>query len=96
MNPRAWLLFGGVSVIWGCRTSSSRWPSTRACRRRSWPGRGWLWGRRCCALAWRRGALAGLGDRRRAIAAYTVCEVAVPFLLIALGERYVSRRWPRS
>ena len=41
-------------------------------------------------LAWRRGALRGLGGRWRAIAAYTACEVAVPFLLIALGEQHIS------
>ena len=40
-------------------------------------------------LAWRRGAL-GTGRPPAATAAYTVCEVAVPFLRIALGERYVS------
>jgi drug/metabolite transporter (DMT)-like permease len=41
-------------------------------------------------LARRRGALAGLGGRWRAIAAYAACEVAVPFVLIAAGEQYIS------
>jgi drug/metabolite transporter (DMT)-like permease len=40
--------------------------------------------------AWRRGALRGLGGRWRPIAAYTVCEVAAPFVLIAFGEQRVA------
>ncbi|MET0729586.1 MAG: DMT family transporter, partial [Solirubrobacterales bacterium] len=41
-------------------------------------------------VAWRRGALRGLGGRWRAVAAYAACEVALPFLLIAAGEQEIS------
>jgi drug/metabolite transporter (DMT)-like permease len=41
-------------------------------------------------LASRRGALRGLRGRGRAIVAYAACEVAVPFVLIALGERHLT------
>jgi drug/metabolite transporter (DMT)-like permease len=41
-------------------------------------------------VAWRRGALRGLGGRWRAVAAYAACEVALPFLLIAAGEQRVA------
>jgi len=42
------------------------------------------------AIALRRGALRGLRGHAGAIAAYTACEIAVPFVLIAVGERYIS------
>jgi drug/metabolite transporter (DMT)-like permease len=41
-------------------------------------------------LAVRRGALRGLGGRWLAIAGYAACEIAVPFVLIASGEQYIS------
>jgi drug/metabolite transporter (DMT)-like permease len=41
-------------------------------------------------LAWRRGALRGLGGRAGAIAGYAACEIAVPFVLIAIGEQYIT------
>jgi drug/metabolite transporter (DMT)-like permease len=41
-------------------------------------------------MAARRGALRGLGGRWAAIGAYAACEVAVPFLLIAVGEQHIS------
>jgi drug/metabolite transporter (DMT)-like permease len=41
-------------------------------------------------LAVRRGALRGLGGRWLAIAAYAATEIAVPFVLIASGEQYIS------
>jgi len=41
-------------------------------------------------LAIRRKALRGLRDRAGAIFGYTASEVAVPFVLIAVGERYIT------
>jgi drug/metabolite transporter (DMT)-like permease len=91
MTARAWLLFVAVSVVWGVpyffikvAVSAGVPPGFVA------------WSRVALAallllpLARRRGALRGLGGRWRAIAAYTACEVAVPFVLIAVGERYVA------
>jgi drug/metabolite transporter (DMT)-like permease len=91
MTPRAWLLFGCVSVVWGIPYFFIKVAVDEGV-----PPAFVAWSRVALGaavllpLAWRRGALAGLGGRWRAIAAYTACEVAVPFLLIALGERYVS------
>lgn len=41
-------------------------------------------------IAWKRGALRGLRGHAWAIAAYTATEIAVPFVLIAVGEQHVS------
>ena len=41
-------------------------------------------------IAWRRGALRGLRPRLPALAAFGAFEVAIPFPLIAWGERFVS------
>ena len=91
MTPRAWLLFGCVSVVWGVpyffikvAVDEGVPPAFVAWLRVA------LGAAVLLPLAWRRGALRGLGGRWAAIAAYTLCEVAVPFLLIALGERHVS------
>jgi drug/metabolite transporter (DMT)-like permease len=91
MTPRAWLLFAAVSVVWGVpyffikvAVSDGVPPAFVAWSRVA------LGAAVLLPLAWRRGALSGLRGRWRAIAAYTACEVAVPFLLIALGEQYVA------
>jgi drug/metabolite transporter (DMT)-like permease len=91
MTSRAWLLFGCVSVVWGVpyffikvAVDDGVPPAFVAWSRVA------LGAAVLLPLAWRRGALRGLGGRWAAIAAYTACEVAVPFLLIALGERHVS------
>ena len=41
-------------------------------------------------VAWRRGAFAGLRDRRLAIVALGLLQLAGPFVLIAAGERHVT------
>jgi drug/metabolite transporter (DMT)-like permease len=91
MTARAWLLFACVSVVWGVpyflikvAVDDGVPPGFVAWSRVA------LGAAVLAPLAWRRGALSGLGGRWRAVAAYTACEVAVPFLLIAIGERYVS------
>jgi drug/metabolite transporter (DMT)-like permease len=91
MTPRGWLLFAAVSVVWGVpyffikvAVSDGVPPAFVAWSRVA------LGAAVLLPLAWRRGALSGLRGRWRAIAAYTACEVAVPFLLIALGEQYVA------
>ena len=91
MTPRAWTLFTLSSVIWGIpylfikvAVDAGLAPAFVA------------WSRIALAavllvpLAWRRGALRGLSGRAGAIVAYAACEVAVPFVLIAIGERYIT------
>jgi drug/metabolite transporter (DMT)-like permease len=42
------------------------------------------------AVAWRNGALRTLGGRWKWIVAYAVCEISIPFPLIAAGEVHVA------
>jgi drug/metabolite transporter (DMT)-like permease len=91
MTSRAWLLFAAVSVVWGVpyffikvAVEAGVPPGFVAWSRVT------LGALLLVPLAWRRGALRGLGGRWRAIAAYTVCEVAAPFVLIAVGEQYIA------
>ena len=91
MTTRAWLLFAAVSVVWGVpyffikvAVEAGVPPGFVAWSRVT------LGALLLVPLAWRRGALRGLGGRWRAIAAYTACEVAAPFVLIAVGEQHVA------
>jgi drug/metabolite transporter (DMT)-like permease len=91
MTARAWLLFAAVSVVWGVP-----YFFIRVAVDADVPPGFVAWSRVALGalllvpLAARRGALRGLGDRRGAIAAYAVCEIAAPFWLIAVGEQHVS------
>jgi drug/metabolite transporter (DMT)-like permease len=91
MTARAWLLFAAVSVVWGVPylfikvAVEADVPPVFVAWSRIALGAALLF-----PLARRRGALRGLRGRGRAIAAYTVCEIALPFVLIAVGEQYVS------
>jgi len=91
MTARAWVLFVLSAVIWGVpylfikiAVATGMSPAFVA------------WSRIVIAaalllpLAVRRNALRGLRDRAGAILAYTACEVAVPFVLIAVGEQYIT------
>jgi drug/metabolite transporter (DMT)-like permease len=41
-------------------------------------------------LAWKRGSLRGLGGHKGAVVAFAFAELIVPFILISVGERWVS------
>jgi drug/metabolite transporter (DMT)-like permease len=91
MSPRAWLLFAAVSVVWGVpyffikvAVDADVPPAFVAWSRIA------LGAAILLPLAAHRGALRGLGDRWRPIAAYAATEIAVPFTLIAIGEQHVS------
>jgi drug/metabolite transporter (DMT)-like permease len=91
MTARAWLLFAAVSVVWGVpyffikvAVSAGVPPAFVAWSRVA------LGAAVLLPLAWRRGALRGLPGRWRAVLAYTACEVAVPFWLIAAGEQRIA------
>jgi drug/metabolite transporter (DMT)-like permease len=91
VTARTWLLFAAVSVVWGVP-----YFFIRVAVDADVPPAFVAWSRVALGalllvpLAARRGALRGLGDRGGAIAAYAVCEIAVPFWLIAVGEQHVS------
>ena len=91
MTPRAWWLFALSSAIWGVPylfikvAVDAGVPPTFVAWARVALGAALL-----LPLALRRGALHGLWERGWAIAAYAACEIAVPFTLISIGERYIS------
>ena len=91
MTPRAWWLFALSSAIWGVP-----YLFIRVAVDAGVPPAFIAWARVALAaalllpFALRRGALRGLRGRSGAIAAYAACEIAVPFVLIAMGERYIS------
>jgi drug/metabolite transporter (DMT)-like permease len=91
MTARAWLLFAAVSVVWGVP-----YFFIKVAVEAGVPPAFVAWSRVALGaavvlpLAWRRGALRGLGGRWRAVVAYTACEVAVPFWLIAAGEQRIA------
>ncbi len=91
MTPRAWLLFAGSSVIWGVPYLFIKIALDEGVP----PGfLAWVrvaLGAACMLpLALRRGAFRGLRARTVPIVAYTACEIAVPFVLIATGERFLA------
>src|SRR5262245_42575210 len=91
MSARAWLLFALSSVIWGVpylfikvAVDSGIAPTFIA------------WSRIALAAALllpptiNRGLLRGLRGREASIIGYAACEVAVPFVLIGMGEQYIT------
>lgn len=91
MSTRAWLLFAASAVIWGVP-----YFFIKVAVDADVPPAFVAWARVALAavillpLAARSGALRGLRDRWKPIAAYTACEIAIPFVLIAVGEQRVS------
>jgi drug/metabolite transporter (DMT)-like permease len=91
MTPRAWALFAAVSVVWGVP-----YFFIKVAVDADVPPAFVAWSRIALAavlllpIAARRGALRGFGGHRAAIAAYTACEIAIPFTLIAVGEQHVA------
>ena len=91
MTVRAWLLFAASSLIWGVPYLFIKIAIDDGVS----PGF-IAWARVALAallllpLALRRGALRGLWSRGPAIVAYTATEIAIPFVLIPIGERYIT------
>lgn len=91
MDRRSWLLFAAVSIVWGVpyffirvAVDAGLSPGVVAFSR---VALGFLV---VLPFALKAGALKGLGQRWRWIAAYTVAEICLPFPLIAWGEQRVS------
>jgi drug/metabolite transporter (DMT)-like permease len=90
VSARAWALFAAVSVIWGMPylfikiAVEEISPSLMA------------WSRLALAaavllpLAWKLGALRGLGERWRILTLFAAVEMAVPWPLLGFGEVHVS------
>ena len=91
MTARAWLLFALSSIIWGVpylfikvAVDGGVPPAFVAWARVA------LGAALLLPVALRRGALRGLRRHAGAIVAYTACEIAVPFVLISVGEQYIA------
>jgi drug/metabolite transporter (DMT)-like permease len=90
MSARAWMLFGVVSLLWGVPylfieiAVEEVSPTFLAFARVA------LAAAVLAPIAVRRGALRGLGARWKALTAFAVFEVVVPFPLIGFGQQYVS------
>jgi drug/metabolite transporter (DMT)-like permease len=91
VTPRAWVLFALCSVIWGVP-----YLFIKVAVEGGIPPAFVAWARVALGavllvpIALRRDALRGLRRHAGAIVAYTACEIAVPFVLIAVGEQYIS------
>ncbi|HVL94560.1 MAG TPA: DMT family transporter [Solirubrobacteraceae bacterium] len=90
MTPRAWLLLGICSALWGLP-----YLLIKVLVEDGVPAGVITFGR--CAIgaavllpiAWRAGALAPLRGRWRAIAVLALLDMAAPFLMITVGERHI-------
>lgn len=90
MSARAWALFATVSVIWGMPylfikiAVDEMSPSVVA------------WSRLALAaavllpVAWKLGALRGLGERWRILTLFAAVEMAIPWPLISFGEVHIT------
>src|SRR3954453_18978487 len=90
MSSRAWIAFATVSVLWGIpylfikvAVDDGVPPAFVAWSRVTLAAVGLL------ALSWRAGVLSGLRSRWRWLCLYGLFEIAIPFPLIAAGERHV-------
>ncbi len=91
MSARAWSAFAAVAVLWGIpylfikvAVDDGVPPAFLA-----WV-RVLLGAAVLLVLAWRAGVLGSVRGRLGVIAAYALIEIALPFPLIAEGERHVS------
>ena len=90
MSARGWALFAAVSVIWGTPYLfikigvDEMTPAFVAWSRIA------LGAAVLLPVAWKLGALKGLGDRWRALLVFAVVEMAIPWPLIGFGEQRIS------
>jgi drug/metabolite transporter (DMT)-like permease len=90
MTRKAWIAFTVVSLLWGIPYLFIKLaveevsPSFLAFVRVA------LGAALLAPIAWRRGALRGLGARWRPLLAFAVLEITLPFPLIGFGEQRVS------
>ena len=85
-----WLAFAALSVIWGVpylfiKLAVAEIPPVAVAWARLLLGAAIL-----LPVAWKRGSLRSAATHWRAVCAFAVVELAVPFPLISLGERWIS------
>jgi drug/metabolite transporter (DMT)-like permease len=90
MSRRAWIAFATCSVLWGIPyflikvAVEHDSPAFVAWSRIA------LGALVLLPVAWRVGAFRGVRERWRAVLAFAVIEICIPFTLIPVGERYIS------
>lgn len=90
MTLRSWIAFVALCVIWGIPYFFIKLalegfsPAWVAC------GRLALGASVLLPIAWQRGMLRPVLAHKRAVVAFALVELVGPFLLIAVGERYIS------
>ena len=90
MSARGWALFAAVSVIWGMPYLFIKIAVDEI------PPSVMAWSRLALAaavllpIAWRLGALRGLGARWRTLTVFAAVEMAIPWQLLGFGEVHVS------
>lgn len=90
MTWRVWLAFAALSVIWGLpylfiKLAVAEIPPIDV----AW-GRIVLGAAILLPVAWKRGSLRSAAANWRAVCAFALAELVVPFPLISLGERWIS------
>ncbi len=91
MSARAWFAFGAVSLLWGIPYFFIKVAVDDGV-----PPAFLAWVRVTLAavilvvLCWRLGLLSSLRGRRRALIAFALLEIAIPFPLIAAGEQHIA------
>ncbi|HKE98238.1 MAG TPA: DMT family transporter [Actinomycetes bacterium] len=90
MRARVWVAFAAVSVLWGVPYFFIKLALAEL-------SPGFLaWSRVAIGVvlllpvAWRAGALRGLWSRRAWLLTFTLTEITIPWVLIPVGERWVS------
>src|SRR5919197_5580648 len=90
MTRRAWLLFTSVSLLWGVpylfiKVAVAELPPVTVVFVRVAIAALLLW-----PVAVRRGALRGLRNRLPQLMVLALLEIAIPFLLISMGEQRIA------
>jgi drug/metabolite transporter (DMT)-like permease len=90
VTRRAWIAFATCSVLWGIpyffiKVAVDDLPAVFVAWARIALGAAIL-----LPLAWHRGALRGLAERKWALIAFALVEIAGPFTLIPIGEERIS------
>jgi drug/metabolite transporter (DMT)-like permease len=87
---RAWGAFAALGIIWGLPYFFIKLSVQELSPVVVAFGRVALGALILLPIAWRRGALRSLGKHKAAICAFALAEFAIPFSVIAFGERWIS------
>ena len=90
MSARAWLAFAALGVIWGVPYYFIKLALQELSPYVIAWGRVTLAAAIMLPLAWRRGALRGIGAHLGPIVAFAIVEFAIPFTAISIGERWID------